>query len=312
MVAIISEDRDKTTDMVLEWLAALKVEAKRLNFNAFSEIAVHLGNDIQEIRTANTVPEKIWIRRGRLQCVPDAVRHSPLYSYIKKEERPLIAFHEVILKEIAQLTGSSIEERFNNKIVNLHLAKKCGLLIPDTLITNTKHEAIGFFEKHKRIISKCSFHPPHFNTEASVWNSAGTFIVEKEQLDFLADNFSPTLFQDYIEKAYEVRVFFYENNFYAMAILSQEDEKTSIDFRNYNHEKPNRTVPFKLPCDVLSKLQQFIAIKKMDTGSIDLIVTPDNEFVFLEVNPQGQFHWLSLHCNYYIERDIALRLSEYY
>ena len=310
VVIIISEDGDKTTDMVMEWLTALGAKAKRLNVSTCSKIAVRLSNTNLTISTDGVHPDKIWIRRGRLQCVPAEVRSSAFNAYIKKEERPIIGFHEYILKETTRFTGSYEEESENNKLLNLHIAKDCGFMIPETLVTNMKPEARAFLEKHEKIISKCIFHPPKFHRNGYTFNSVGTFVVEKKHIDFLADNFSPTLFQKYIEKAYEVRVFLYEDKLYAMAILSQQDEKTKVDFRNYNHEKPNRNIPFKLPGAVRAKIKKFMVLKKMNTGSIDFIVTPDNEFVFLEINPQGQLHWLSLNCNYYIEKDIALHLSK--
>jgi D-alanine-D-alanine ligase-like ATP-grasp enzyme len=43
----------------------------------------------------------------------------------------------------------------------------------------------------------------------------------------------------------------------------------------------------------------------LDTGSIDMILDRKNEYVFLEVNPTGQFGWLSKSCNYYIEKEVA-------
>mgnify|MGYP003653909829 CR=1 FL=1 len=46
---------------------------------------------------------------------------------------------------------------------------------------------------------------------------------------------------------------------------------------------------------------------KMDLncGSFDIIYTPSGEYYFLEVNPVGQFQWLSYNCNYFIEKLIA-------
>ena len=82
--------------------------------------------------------------------------------------------------------------------------------------------------------------------------------------------------------------------------------KTTIDFRNYNHSFPNRMVPFKLPDKIEKKLLKFAEMTDLDTGSFDLIVTKkEKEFIFLEVNPYGQFGWLSKNCNYYLEKQIA-------
>lgn len=43
----------------------------------------------------------------------------------------------------------------------------------------------------------------------------------------------------------------------------------------------------------------------LDTGSLDMIKTPDNRYVFLEVNPAGNIEMVSDTCNYNIERKIA-------
>lgn len=44
---------------------------------------------------------------------------------------------------------------------------------------------------------------------------------------------------------------------------------------------------------------------EMNSGSIDMIVTLNNNYVFLEVNPVGQFWQVSYLCNYYLEKKIA-------
>ena len=43
----------------------------------------------------------------------------------------------------------------------------------------------------------------------------------------------------------------------------------------------------------------------LDCGSIDMILTPKNEYVFLEVNPIGQFGMTSYPCNFQLEKRIA-------
>lgn len=87
-----------------------------------------------------------------------------------------------------------------------------------------------------------------------------------------------------------------------MAILSQSDEKTKIDFRKYNEEKPNRNVPFKLPDDIDQKIKQLFKYLDLNTGSVDLIVDHQENFYFLEINPVGQFGMVSYPCNYFLEK----------
>jgi D-alanine-D-alanine ligase-like ATP-grasp enzyme len=90
-----------------------------------------------------------------------------------------------------------------------------------------------------------------------------------------------------------------------MAIFSQANEKTRIDFRHYDREKPNRTVPYILPEAIEDKLLQFMNELKLASGSIDMLVDQQYNYYFLEVNPIGQFSQVSLPCNYYLEKKIA-------
>jgi glutathione synthase/RimK-type ligase-like ATP-grasp enzyme len=197
----------------------------------------------------------------------------------------------------------------------LSLAKKVGFRIPDTLITNKKEEVLSFFNsKQKGIIAKAvGVGIPIKNIDGYhyyqiVFTKKLTINILSENLDSI--RFCPSIFQEYIEKDIEIRTFFVDNEYYSMAIFSQNDNKTAIDYRNYNVEKPNRNVPFELPNEILLKLKKFAKKINCTTGSIDLILNKDSEFIFLEINPMGQYHWLSENCNYYIDKKIAEILIE--
>lgn len=114
-----------------------------------------------------------------------------------------------------------------------------------------------------------------------------------------------TLLQGYVEKKLEIRTFYLFGKCFSMAIFSQQNEKTKIDFRNYDDAKPNRNVPFQLPQNIEDKIVGFMNDMNMHCGSLDIIYTPDKRYVFLEVNPVGQFDWLSKECNYFIEEHLA-------
>ena len=49
--------------------------------------------------------------------------------------------------------------------------------------------------------------------------------------------------------------------------------------------------PYALPKAVESKILKFMDAFGLSYGAIDLVVTPKGEFVFLEINPNGQFGW---------------------
>ncbi len=130
--------------------------------------------------------------------------------------------------------------------------------------------------------------------------------VENTDLD---TSFFPSLIQEKIDKLFELRIFYLHGDFFSMAIFSQNDKKTNTDFRKYNHDKPNRQVPFSIPKSVSDKLTLLMQKLKLNSGSIDMVVTKNYEYVFLEINPVGQFGMVSGPCNYKIEKKIAQYLS---
>jgi glutathione synthase/RimK-type ligase-like ATP-grasp enzyme len=118
--------------------------------------------------------------------------------------------------------------------------------------------------------------------------------------------FFPILLQEYIKPFCEIRVFVIKDKVFSMAIFCElKKQGTNTDWRHSNTLGINRYVPFKLPHNIKVMVLKLMNKMKLNTGSIDLILTERNEYYFLEINPTGQFHFLSSLCNYNIEKEIA-------
>jgi hypothetical protein len=70
-----------------------------------------------------------------------------------------------------------------------------------------------------------------------------------------------------------------------MAIFSQRDSKTQVDFRKYNKKDPNRTVPYKLPISVEKKIVKLMKTLNLNTGSIDLLKSVNGKYYFFRSKP---------------------------
>ena len=191
-----------------------------------------------------------------------------------------------------------------NKAVQMRMAQEAGLVIPDTLITNSRDELRDFAAAYPAIICK------NISEIATFYYSGRFFItyttvVTQELIDCLPERFYLSIFQEAIDKEFEIRVFYLNGRTYSMAIFSATDPQTSIDFRVYNGNKPNRTVPFKLPAEIERKVIVFMEGVGLVTGSLDLLYSRKGEYVFLEVNPVGQFGMVSMPCNYNLEKAVA-------
>ena len=59
--------------------------------------------------------------------------------------------------------------------------------------------------------------------------------------------------------------------------------------------------PVELPCEVADRCRLLVRELDLLYGAIDLVRTPDGRYVFLEINPNGQYLW--------IEHDTGLPIS---
>src|SRR5690606_10463706 len=112
----------------------------------------------------------------------------------------------------------------------------------------------------------------------------------------------PSLVMEMIEKKYEIRTFYLNGVFYSMAIFSQSQDQTKVDFRKY---ATNRTTPYKLPNTIEKQLQKVFEEFNLNTGSADIILDKNNKYIFLEINSVGQFDMTSRPCNYNLHRKVA-------
>ena len=78
---------------------------------------------------------------------------------------------------------------------------------------------------------------------------------------------------------------------FPVEIRSQETNHTRHDWRRYDHFKM-QYVPHELPAEVAQRCVQLVEQLGLCYGAIDMILTPDGRYVFLEINPQGQCQWL--------------------
>lgn len=201
-----------------------------------------------------------------------------------------------------------VGHRYINKLVVLNVAKECGLIIPETLVTNRKSDILTFIGHNKSIIVK-PLSEPFFYSYDNANYGLYTQLLTMRELAEMPEKIFPCLVQNCIKKDFEIRVFYIDEDFYSAAILSQANSQTEVDFRKYNFENPNRLIPCDIPLRLKLKIVKFMHKMNLKTGSLDLIKS-GKDYVFLEVNPVGQFGMISKPCNYDLDKVIAKYLMK--
>ena len=320
MILIISCKRgDVSTCDVMDWIKYFGKKCFRFNgdeINSNVRINLNLSKDGNNyfIQTSHekinaTIIQSVWYRREgtskliNYDDIKDVLIKKSLYSHQDSEiDSTKNALYKIINKNAFWLNRP--EEFKLNKLIVLKTAQNIGLRIPETLLSNQKSEVIKFKEKHNKIIIKSisyGYYMPYNGKNYGMLTS----ILTEDIIEKAKDILFPCYIQEYIDKKYELRVFYLNGKCYSMAIFSQNDEQTKIDFRKYNMDKPNRFVPYKIPSDIEDKIKKLMNELGLLTGSLDIIKSINNEYVFLEINPAGQFGMMSEPCNYFLEKEVA-------
>lgn len=319
MILILSKEvAEITTETVMDWIEYLGGKCFRLNGEDLvgdARIMYHLSdtNDGLTITCNNNEVQTddiniIWYRRSvnDISNYITTIEDNRLATAINRHlAREYFTFYEVLGLYFQNKEWLNHPQKTKVNKINLLLkAKKAGLNIPETTIANNKYDFLKFLESQNTCITKPISESTYFVCNEQAYPML-TEKISKENIENLDSQIFPSLVQEYIAKEFEIRVFYLNEECFSMAIFSQSDPQTQIDFRNYNHRKPNRFVPYKLPLETEGKIRAFMKDSDQNCGSLDLIKSVDGRIVFLEVNPIGQFGMVSYPCNYNLEEKVA-------
>lgn len=317
-VLIFSEADDRTTSEVMQWLKRWGVACTRIDKEDEVQIVqLSLHERVALIRVNGQLVDlhrysAIWHRRGYLRA-PDM--QSALQATWERYELPLEGFLERewrtlrdYLMQVAHPTKQlgSFDASSVNKLRVLDLAVQCGLQTPKTHVSQCA-------EQLKKIVSLQAYITKPIG-EVFAYRANGAMFQSYTRLcgdeDIDSSLQFPMLVQERVEKWIELRIFILVNKCYAMAIFPKNGVQAAVDYRCCLQNERPRMVPFDLPEEISNKLLMLNSKLGINTSSIDMIVTPDLQYVFLEVNPVGNIEMLSKPCNYPIEREIARYLAK--
>ncbi len=311
-VLIVSTQPDTATDDVIRHLAASGVPHYRLNTEDYPfhhTMAYTPGADGASLSCNGQPmpsPTSIWYRRFRTPAAPDGMDEG-VATFCRQETRAAL-LGSIIGRCSCWMSHPSAIWQAEHKPYQLDLAARLGLRIPRTIITNEPSRIRDAFQTFGSMIVKPTRtgHLVHQGAEHAIYTSR----VLKEHLDDLESaRWSPAIYQELIPKQYDIRVTIIGNECVAASIDSQSDPAASIDWRQTdNPELPHDR--HQLPATLTGKLRELMSALHLTFGSIDLIKTPDGEYVFLEVNPSGQWLWLDDRLNLGISSRVAEWLAQ--
>ncbi len=300
MILIISNNKEGATECVIEWLYKMDKKFIRVHEDEFFEIKVHQQKIFLESPRNSFFPDDItsvWYRRGGLKFKRFRYIHEAVDQHMNETQHWLEDYVYTILESKKHISKQSNAQV--NKLIVLQKAKEAGLDVPSYFLSDhTDHIQLG-----NTIVKPISGNPVLVNLKKETDGVMYTSIINEHE-----SNFFISFFQEKIRKDYEIRTFYLNGRCWSMAIFSQNDKQTEVDYRKYNDNKPNRNVPYQLPVNIEKKIHLLMQTLDLNCGSLDFIKS-GSRYYFLEVNPVGQFMHLSTCCNYLLDKEIAEYLS---
>lgn len=312
MIAILSyRGFEQGTNPIVDWLLYYKANFVKIAIEDVFNPELPVVVDINK--------NSILINNKDITSQVTTICYRRLFSSLSKEFDH-IPFKNQIRYEVTDEINTLAETVFNifkdcnwlpkpnmvgvNKLNILMQAIKCGLKVPKSQVINNKKQLLSFFHSCSNgIITKPIEGSGYFIDGENTYSSYTTFLDE-ETIKSFPDKFIPSLFQESIKRSYEVRVFYLDGKFYSVAALVSNTE-AQVDIKQSFESEYIHWVPYNLPKKLEDKLDKFMRYIDLNTGSMDIIRIETGEYIFIEVNPVGQYGAPSYSGNYYLEKKIA-------
>jgi MvdD family ATP-grasp ribosomal peptide maturase len=180
-----------------------------------------------------------------------------------------------------------------NKQLQLQVARELGLDTPRTLTTNDPAAVRAFAQTCEGgMVTKMlsSFAIYEEGKELVVFTNP---VKPEDLVDLSGLSLCPATFQELLSKSLEIRVTVVgQQHVMSAAVDSQVSERATHDWRRDGVRMIQDWRPYQLPSEVEEKILRLMDYFSLNYGAIDIILTPDNRHVFLELNPSGEFFWL--------------------
>ena len=199
------------------------------------------------------------------------------------------------------MNDPAADEKACSKLYQLRTANACGLRVPETCVTSKPDTVRALFERQRsNIVYKA------FSACEEAWRE--TRKITSDELDMI-DNvrFAPVIFQEFIPAVADLRITIVGDRMFAADIRTPSN-KYAFDYRMSMDSAEFHAVD--LPTSVESVLHDLMERLGIIYGAVDMRLTPDGEYVFLEVNPSGQWDFVEERTGQPIARAVAERLAK--
>jgi glutathione synthase/RimK-type ligase-like ATP-grasp enzyme len=283
-VLILTDTGDLAADLIVLELQRRAIQYRRLNMDDFpvrlqivydplNSSAIFLIDNEQFYSRDVSVA---WYRRSQQFAYQD--------PYIQRETQ---VFLKCLWQEMTWpwVNDPTAVDRANNKLWQLRVASEIGFDIPDTLVGNERSRVVGRLKPGPAIAKTLG--------GAAIERDGKRYqlfsqLISLSGLDAAAVEAAPCIFQEQVKPGTDVRVTVVGEHVFATDI---DTPAGYVDWRAAPRETVNYR-PADLPAEVVKRCRELCRIAKLTYSAFDFVRQPGGRYVFLEVNPSGQWGWI--------------------
>ena len=308
VVLLVTASYDLAADYVAGGLNRLGVPTFRLDTDRFplevkasfdpaSGLVLARGDQSVHSRQIRSV----WYRRNVDAALPEYLDEYN-QEFCRRESR---AFLEGALLSIPTTRWISYPPAIwlaERKVYQLSVALRLGFYLPPTMITNDECVARGFTEKYEPIAKAVS--SGYIDSPGGYRAMFTTPLSPSDLLGLDALELAPVTFQEKVRKVSDIRVTVVGDEIFAAEIMSQSHQSSETDWRATENPDIEHRL-HQLPDHVKTQCLKLVDQLGLKFGAIDLARTAAGEYIFFEINPNGEWAWLEYQLGFPIADRIA-------
>jgi len=245
----------------------------------------------------------IWYRRTSPPKLPCALATGGTTHFIEAEIR-------TVLEGVWQTSDCfwvnypAQVHAAENKLLQLAMAKRLGFPIPRTLVTNDAPAAADFIKSVSAAVVK-AVSTSGAELDGRAWSLFTHPITVADLSPTMSLQIAPCILQEQIPRKSDIRVTVVGSKVFSTEIsIRGERAATEVDWRAVV-AKDLHYVPHALPNSLAELCRSMMKQLDLRYGCFDFIRTPDNRYVFLEINPSGQWGWIEHETDVPITSELA-------
>lgn len=314
-VLLITNTTDFTCDYVVRSLSRLGADYYRLNTDEIGSLVFLTFDFTHGSFTLYDRPKglvidlksfsSVYFRRPELPKITEKELSPNEKQFIQLEFRQTLEGLYKVLRNAYWFSDVDAIRRAENKIYQQLLAKEIGLKTPKGIITNHPDDFTAFVRNSESDIIVKPIYSGQIgwpDMQEVVFTSKLKKLPQTQQIEL-----SPSYLQEQISKQYDVRVTVVGEVIFAARIDSQSNPETRTDWRVGENILPHKAII--LPDAINSKCKELLRRLNLQFGAIDFIEDSDGDYIFLEINPNGQWAWIETQTGMPISDTIAKYLT---